>query len=287
MKEWSLLIFTLIVQLCIGSFILSGIITSGVDNFSKNGLHNLQGKILIVTCVLLIIATLISLLHLGSPFNAMNVFNNLKSSWLSREILFQSLFIAGIIIYTALFFKFKNPETFKIVYWTVAIGGAGLLFSMSKLYMLQTVPAWNTFLTPVNFILTSFLLGIVFILFLWGINGDNTDKLNLLLFNKSIIIYLAVLLSISLVLIPLQLFLLKTGSATTALSYGHIFKTNLIIFWIRTVSLIFALALTIYLMNKDFGSVGLSAIYLLTGIVFISEILGRYLFYASFERVGL
>ena len=43
--------------------------------------------------------------------------------------------------------------------WTVALLGLALLVSMANAYRLRTVPAWDTWVTPVSFFATVLLLG--------------------------------------------------------------------------------------------------------------------------------
>lgn len=112
-------------------------------------------------------AALASLLHLGSPGNAWRALANLKSSWLSREILFLGLFVGG---WTALVAigrvglasdvggGLPSPLARGIAVFT-ALAGVTLVYAMSRVYRLRTVPAWDTPLTQAAFFLTAGSLG--------------------------------------------------------------------------------------------------------------------------------
>jgi len=82
----------------------------------------------------------------------------LKKSWLSREILFVGLFGAGWLA------GFVLPE----MKWVTSLIGAGLIYSMAKVYQLRPMPAWNTWRTMAGFFITAALLGHVAMLVLLG-----------------------------------------------------------------------------------------------------------------------
>ncbi|MEE4198815.1 MAG: DmsC/YnfH family molybdoenzyme membrane anchor subunit [Bacteroidales bacterium] len=114
--EWPLVIFTLIAA---G---LMGIYSSGAtQTFTSHEKHIFFGSG--------IIAGLLSIFHLGKKLRAWRSFTNLKNSWLSREILFFSLFIAALGID---FYVFAIPGIL------VSACGLLLLFSIDKLYHLAT-----------------------------------------------------------------------------------------------------------------------------------------------------
>ncbi len=83
--------------------------------------------------VLLGIAFGLSTLHLGKPARAWRAVLNFRSSWLSREIVFSSLFAAGAIIYLWLF-------PYSYLGATVQIIGFIALWAIDKVYLLTYWP---------------------------------------------------------------------------------------------------------------------------------------------------
>jgi len=106
-----------------------------------------------------IIALIFSFTHLGYPMHALFALKNLKSSWLSREILFLSLWLFFMAL-DAVLTHFQIPTGFL---WTIRFAAMLcsllMILSMAKLYMLPTLPGWNKSYTPVSFFLSMLLIG--------------------------------------------------------------------------------------------------------------------------------
>jgi len=140
------MLFTLLVQAGVGSFLLSYVA-------GKRGLR-------FASLVLTAAGTGISFFHLGSPAKAYFALNNLRSSWLSREILFALLFLVLLAVLLLVERRESVPSApGRMLGLLTGLAGIALVFSMAKLYMLPTVPAWNSPATPAAFFLTAFLLG--------------------------------------------------------------------------------------------------------------------------------
>jgi anaerobic dimethyl sulfoxide reductase subunit C (anchor subunit) len=115
---------------------------------------------LLVIGLLMIASLAISLYHLGSPSNAWRALANLSSSWLSREILFALLFSFFLGMFTILrLFDLGHGALRAGLVAITAMSGLALVYCMARLYMLRTVPAWNSRLTLLAFFTTTFLLG--------------------------------------------------------------------------------------------------------------------------------
>jgi DMSO reductase anchor subunit len=108
---------------------------------------------------LVLISLLISFSHLGNPGNAWRMVSHLKKSWLSREILFTSLF--GITWAVTVILQVLNAGTFlQLPMWAVTcLTGLAAIWSMARVYQLKTVPLWNTKYTAAAFFISTFLLG--------------------------------------------------------------------------------------------------------------------------------
>ena len=114
-----------------------------------------EALIFFVIAYLLAIGGLISsTYHLGRPERALKAFKQWKTSWLSREAWLATGALFCMAIYGG-----------GLVFYEVAIGLVGFLgallslatvYSTSMIYaQLKAIPRWNTFLTPVLFLVIS------------------------------------------------------------------------------------------------------------------------------------
>jgi len=99
---------------------------------------------------------LISFLHLGTKKNAWRALNHLKKSWLSREILAIGLFGASWLV------SFTEYWILNTGYWLslTALLGFGLVYSMTQVYRFKAAPAWNSWRTEAAFFLSAGVLGL-------------------------------------------------------------------------------------------------------------------------------
>ena len=144
MKERSLVAFTLLSQMSIGTFWLLGV------------LNGLSAVALLLLTAIMLIALAASFLHLGSPRQAWRAIDGWRSSWLSREVLCAALFTAllgGLTLAAWVQFELEAGA------WLAGLCGLAMLISMTQAYRLRTVPAWNHWTTPASFFLTTLLLG--------------------------------------------------------------------------------------------------------------------------------
>lgn len=167
MPERSLVAFSLLAQAAVGMFCaLAGAWwIAGAASWARGwGPHGgLQAPLLAVG-PLAVVAALVSLLHLGSPRNAWRALANLKTSWLSREILCLAVFVGGwgVLVATLGIEGGGGAGASPLVHALAAVGvvaGVGLVYGMSRVYRLRTVPAWDTPLTTATFFLASGSLG--------------------------------------------------------------------------------------------------------------------------------
>jgi len=165
MKEYniSLVIFTWLTQASIGLIILRAVY------IRMAAAKNIPGKdkqVLLSAFILLVAGLLFSFAHLSYPRHAYNAVNNLGSSWMSREILAETVFLSILLLwyFIARFRIIKIPTIIPEL--IAVITGIALLFFMIKTYMLPSIPELNHPGLPVSFIITPFLAGSVIIFFL-------------------------------------------------------------------------------------------------------------------------
>lgn len=259
----SLVFFTVLSQTAVGTlifrelFILRGGFESDSTSFRKKSLFTIT--------ILLILSLSIAFLHLGYPLNAFNALNNIGKSWLSREIFALSMLITTLLLYLIIVMKNISERIEKILSFISLFLCISLIFCMIKLYMIPSVIPWNHPFTPVSFIITTLLCGIVLLSLILNKNDDR--------FISTVKPFIAVLIFFSLV--------------NSILFPGTFVKQGIILLVIRillsVVSIIILFREKIKLQSNK--TVILWVILFL--ILFSSEILNRYIFFLSFDKHGL
>lgn len=294
-SELALVFFTLFIQAAVGLLITAGIVNS-LSGW-KNEIAISRGmneKILFLVLALFTAGLIISFLHLGNVKNAYYALNNITTSWLSREILFVIVFGFFTLLFTLVYVKNLFPPLVQnIVLLFALLSGITLIWVMAKVYMIEIVPAWNSFNTPASFYLSAFTLGAitffcaaVFHLNRQGVNILSTPAAAGIV--KMIVAVILILLTAELVVRFIHLFSLSGGDRAARESLGIILNENIIL----VAAVIICQAICIFLLSKTFTSLGkgiLNTNYLFTGfvILLIAEVIGRYLFYAVFNRTGI
>lgn len=159
--ELPLLIFTILGQMSAGAFIVLGAIRLlARTRWGAERVERLSDVCLYAIGPTLVLGFAGSFLHLGNPMNAANALNHLESSGMSREILTGVLFAAVGAVYALCQYKrWGSPLVRHVLASITAVLGIVLVWMMASLYLLRTVPAWNTWITPASFFTTTLLLG--------------------------------------------------------------------------------------------------------------------------------
>jgi formate dehydrogenase iron-sulfur subunit len=152
--HWSLVWMTSLIQLSVGVFVMA-VITGHAD------------PMLLTLVLALTVFTLnISVFHLGRPAYAWRALKMWRRSWLSREVLLFSLFFLSLTTLTAIsWLRATHLLTITNVLFvfgqalTSIIGIAGILAS-ARIYLVPARPAWNMRHTPIDFLLSSAVLGV-------------------------------------------------------------------------------------------------------------------------------
>ncbi|NLI91024.1 MAG: dimethyl sulfoxide reductase anchor subunit [Peptococcaceae bacterium] len=261
MGEYPLILFTVLSQLSAGA----AITLSLLDYFTK--IDNSAGKkSTLVVLVMIALSLGISLLHLGHPFNAYRALTNIGSSWLSREaILF---FLLGILL-LVYYFQWKEENSFrKSLGLIISVVSVLAVVSSGMVYVLPAVPAWNNFSPILFFLFTGAALGPMFILLMLKLTNGAFSRL---------VQFTAVILAASLMCFIVYVSVLLSGSGASASTGSQIVGSG--IFWPRLlVNWILPLGIFAWLTFKRI-SPDRKVVCSLFVMVFIGELLGRYLFY--------
>jgi len=304
LSELPLVIFTIIAQMSVGSFVVLGLIHLFGARTGRGAIDKVSDPALYAIGPILVLGLLASMTHLGTPIRAINALRHLDSSWLSREILFGLLFaaIGGAFAFTQ-WFKWLTPRLRQALAGLAALVGLALIWSMTMVYLLPTVPAWDSWATPARFFATTFLLGSLAVgaaLVVTadvrrrrGAAADEASDTVIMSSLRGIAIGAIAMLGVEFVVLPLYLGKLATdGSAATTASAGTLVTTYGGYAVVQLVLVFLGVALLgVFLsrLAKRFSTARMLALAPVAAfvLVFAGEIIGRMLFYASYARVGL
>lgn len=305
-SDLSLVIFTLLAQMAVGAFLLLGAVhffaarAAGIKEADK-----MSDRALLPIGVVLFAGFLASLFHLGDLLNAPRAITHLGSSWLSREILFGVLFaITGFGFAILQWRKILSPTIRNVIAIITGLLGLGLVYTMSMVYFsLPAVPGWNTLATPLWFFATTFLLGALSLGAAFVANyaylkrkGDAALETQVRLLNGSLrwLSLLAIAMAgVHFIVTPLfaaSLAVTNTPAARVTAGlllgeFGWLFVVRLVLVFVGAG----ILGLFLYqgaVRQNRVRTVSLLA-YIAFATVLVSELLGRFLFYAAYARDGL
>lgn len=150
LREWSLVVFTLLSQAGAGLVLYKAWLR--LPDYKLTPAERHEGTALLTAAVLLIVAMAFSGLHLGRPRRAFGALTNLRSSWLSREILL-ALLLLGVTL-TA----WRTAS--EIAFWSATVAAVAYVAGMAQVYRQRTVPSWNRRGMLSDFLSTSVMLGL-------------------------------------------------------------------------------------------------------------------------------
>ena len=152
MEQMSLVIFTLLAQCAAGLFLTVGL----TQLFARSDLHAPQIRLLnrgyMVTLVVLAVAMIASMSHLGQPLRAMNVaYGLLHGSPLTLEIVTISAFSGVVFLLTAMQMRtLKRTALQQVFLVSGLLLGLALVQAIANVYTLPSIPAWDNAATPLQ-----------------------------------------------------------------------------------------------------------------------------------------
>lgn len=275
MKERSLVFFTLLMQGSVGLCLMLQFMDMG--NFllvPERSMFFLACRILVFLMAFTGLTS--SFFHLKVPLHAWRAFSNLKTSWLSREILFASIYTISVFAVAALQFSLVMAGFVVVVKWIALFAGLTMIFCMGSAYRLPTVKFWNSPQTIITFYNSALILGLTILLPLAFHYLEGTG-------NQQIAIYSGGILA---VLILLNLLLSWNGFKRLLSETNETFiKIRKMFLFRACIAILAALVSTLYFFS------GLqSANWLIWPVIattLLSELSGRVLFYAAQVPYGV
>jgi anaerobic dimethyl sulfoxide reductase subunit C (anchor subunit) len=303
-REWALPIYTILMQIAVGTFLMLWIIrVKGRSELDEQEMYPIMINPMTIGVFTIIVAMIGAHFHLSKPYLSLMSILNFRSSWLSREITFTILFFftAGFLWFLQI--KKSNQIKLKsIIGWIAILFGWVTIYCMAQIYLLPTQISWNSSLTIAYFLTTTLLLGatataaiMIMDLRFAEVRGAEAPPYRIPILRDSLtwltILTFIMVIAVFAITIFQILFLEKAEPpAATSLDlllglYRPLFILRLFMMFIGVVWLIYSMV--------QVTQIGRSVRDLLTPIyasclfVMVGEILGRFLFYATHVRLGI
>jgi anaerobic dimethyl sulfoxide reductase subunit C (anchor subunit) len=284
-----LIIFTVLAQMAVGAFVALvafGLLTRGQAGGAVAEALGMSG--LLAIGVSLGGAAIAASFHLDRPAGAHHVLQNLRSSWLSREVVLGFAFGAAFVTYAgACSLGLWSTAARDALGVASVLVGLALVGAMSRIYMLRTVPAWNAAATPISFYTTTFLLGALGLgahLALAGAHGAGGAARDLV---GSVVGWIAVvgvaLVAVALVTTYRHGMRLRRMGGAAAESFEIVFHSLRALLVTRVALALAGVGIFALFAVWSFPGVAVLGFAMVLG----AEILGRLLFFAAHRRVGL
>ncbi len=300
-REWALLTFTILGQLAAGMMlvlmIVRAYVTSKVGAAEADRMTDIP---MFMVVPIMGLALLASLLHLNNLVNVVKAVPNLGSSWLSREVVIAVAFVVVAVVYAFLQWRKIGSNSLRnVIGWIGAIIGIVLTYAMPMVYMLRTVPVWNTPITVITFCVTALLLGTLGAAAALAVNYFIIQKQDLKASSKrlellrevvqSTTIAAIILLGVEFLVLPLYMAYLGAAAMESLKLMMGTYGLVLVIRLLLVFGGAGVLATYLFRTASSAGKERLMAtlVYSAFVMVLVGEVMGRFLFYATNLRVGL
>jgi anaerobic dimethyl sulfoxide reductase subunit B (iron-sulfur subunit) len=277
--EWPLVVFTVFAQaaagLCIGRVVVRWFTPEAAAQASW-----VPG----VALLLLVLGGSMAALHLGRIPAVRFALSNPRSSRLSRELRWAVFFGAGALVLWAL--GQLDIQT-RVMDLGLALIGIVFVERIASVYRLRTVPAWDTWATGTAFMGTALLLGAAGLAVGLTARADSGD---LAAIDRAIQVLgsgAALVAVLQLVFFFTHVHGLTRAGGAGAESAASLWTDHLGALVRRSLFALVGASLLLGYAVPGRGSEHPFALGLACALLLASELLGRFLFYASHRRTGL
>lgn len=303
-REWALPVYTILMQLAVGTlfslWLTRVFATRRYGRFTTERITRIPVLVVLLTIIVAIIG---SHFHLSRPILSILATLNLRSSWLSREILFTVSLLLVTASLTYLQWLVPGWDRLKTVLGWLGVAFGGLsIYCMSKIYLLPTHSSWNSPVTILSFLLTALLLGVTAIAVLLVMDlkisevaDDAETAVRQQLIQHTFVWLAGVALVTAVTHLLLSLIIiaqLNRGDISAQTSLMLMLGLYQPLFGMRYITLFtgvgwLGLAAFVLYRQKTVNYEISNPIYLACLLVLIAEIMGRFLFYATHVRAGI
>ncbi|CDT97955.1 dimethyl sulfoxide reductase, anaerobic, subunit C [Vibrio coralliirubri] len=277
--EWSLIFFTVLAQTAVGGYLLIGA-RALVLGHDEEKLNSYKVPMFILWA-LMGLGFMFSTTHLGSPLRAFNAFNQLGSAWLSNEVFFGAAFFAvGGLQWLLSVLKKGGVAIQKALMVGAMVLGVIFMYAMINVYMINTVPTWDNIYTPLSFIMTMVVGGLLLSQFVIVFANDSRFTVD-----RNITMLAVIAVAISLLVTVGKLNLI--GDIQTSAAKASELVDGLGSYMILQVALLMASLLIWILPMLNKAKVNPVNLGLALVLFLASELIGRGLFYSLHMTSGL
>ncbi|MEZ8153067.1 dimethyl sulfoxide reductase anchor subunit family protein [Vibrio splendidus] len=277
--EWSLIFFTVLAQTAVGGYLLIGA-RALVLGHDEEKLNSYKVPMFILWA-LMGLGFMFSTTHLGSPLRAFNAFNQLGSAWLSNEVFFGAAFFAiGGMQWLLSVVKKGGVAIQKALMVGAMVLGVIFMYAMINVYMINTVPTWDNIYTPLSFIMTMVVGGLLLSQFVIVFAKDSRFTVD-----RNITMLAVIAVAISLLVTVGKLNLI--GDIQTSAAKASELVDGLGSYVILQVALLMASLLIWILPMLNKAKVNPVNLGLALVLFLVSELIGRGLFYSLHMTSGL
>lgn len=278
LHEWPLVLFTVFAQTAVGSFIVMSLIIL-VNDVNVEVKAQLTRNMFFVW-VIMGLGFIASTAHLGSPLRAFNAFNQVGVSWLSNEILTGMLFFSFGGIFWLLEVLNKGNEMMRKGLNMVALFiGVIFMYAMVNVYLIDTVPTWNTAYTSLMFVLTVFICGVMLAQILVTTTRYQSNQYQYL---SKVVVGVAMVAAI---IVNMSQIASLSGIQTSAVAAVDLIPNISSLQTYRIILLVGGVLVWLFA-NKQ-GTFKLPTAIAGFGLVLISELISRNVFYNLHMTVGM
>ncbi|MEZ9569228.1 dimethyl sulfoxide reductase anchor subunit family protein [Vibrio splendidus] len=277
--EWSLIFFTVLAQTAVGGYLLIGA-RALILGHDEEKLNSYKVPMFILWA-LMGLGFMFSTTHLGSPLRAFNAFNQLGSAWLSNEVFFGAAFFAvGGLQWLLSVVKKGGVAIQKALMVGAMVLGVIFMYAMINVYMINTVPTWDNIYTPLSFIMTMVVGGLLLSQFVIVFANDSRFTVD-----RNITMLAVIAVAISLIVTVGKLNLI--GDIQTSVAKASELVDGLGSYVILQVALLMASLLIWILPMLNKAKVNPVNLSLALVLFLASELIGRGLFYSLHMTSGL
>lgn len=160
MNEWSLLIFTYMMNAAAGLCVVSGGFAVHLSRcLPADSFKRFMMLTIFIICTIAGAGSVASITHLGVPLNAPNAVNNVFSAWLSREVVVTAAFVGALGV--SFLWLWKTGKFSFLLYGGAMAVGLADIFCMASIYRYTSILTWNDINTYLMFYGTTLTLGAV------------------------------------------------------------------------------------------------------------------------------
>ncbi|CAH6915780.1 dimethyl sulfoxide reductase subunit C [Vibrio chagasii] len=277
--EWSLIFFTVLAQTAVGGYLLIGA-RALVLGHDEEKLNSYKVPMFILWA-LMGLGFMFSTTHLGSPLRAFNAFNQLGSAWLSNEVFFGAAFFAvGGLQWLLSVLKKGGVAIQKALMVGAMVLGVIFMYAMINVYMINTVPTWDNIYTPLSFVMTMVVGGLLLSQFVIVFANDSRFTVD-----RNITMLAVIAIAISLLVTVGKLNLI--GDIQTSVAKASELVDGLGSYVTLQVALLMASLLIWILPMLNKAKVNPVNLGLALVLFLASELIGRGLFYSLHMTSGL